>query len=55
MEPIPEGVRMIALFEPVQMVPAAIRQIDLMKYRIFLESLHESEKTRDIVGSPATM
>jgi len=24
-EPIPEGVRLIALFEPVQVVPAAIR------------------------------
>jgi hypothetical protein len=55
MDPTPEGVRLIALFEPVQVVPAAIRQIDLMKYRIFLESLHESEKTCDIVGSPATM
>jgi predicted RNA-binding protein len=41
-EPIPQGVRLTALFEPVQIVPAAIRQIDLMKHRIILESLDES-------------
>jgi len=38
-EPLPEGVRLIALFEPVQIVPAAIRQIDLIKHRIYLVSL----------------
>lgn len=38
-EPLAQGVRLIALFEPVQVVPAAIRQIDLIKHRIFLVSL----------------
>jgi len=42
-EPLPEGVRLIALFEPVQIVPATIRQIDLMKHRIILESFQQSE------------
>jgi predicted RNA-binding protein len=45
-EPVPEGVCLIALFEPIQVVPAAIRQIDLMKHRIILESLQESEQNR---------
>ena len=40
-EPVPQGVRLTALFEPVQVVPAAIRRIDLMKHRIILESLNE--------------
>lgn len=42
-EPLPEGVRLIALFEPVQIVPATIRQIDLMKHRIILESFQQNE------------
>jgi predicted RNA-binding protein len=43
-EPVPEGVRLIALFEPVQIISAAIRQIDLIKHRVILESLQESEQ-----------
>jgi predicted RNA-binding protein len=46
-EPVPEGVRLIALFEPVRVVPAAIRQIDLIKHKVILESLQESEGTRE--------
>jgi predicted RNA-binding protein len=42
-EPLPEGVRLVALFEPVQVIPAVIRKIDLIKHRIFLESLKGSE------------
>jgi predicted RNA-binding protein len=38
-ELIPEGIRLIALFEPVQVVPATIRQIDLIKHRVILEPL----------------
>jgi predicted RNA-binding protein len=49
-EPIPEGVRLIALFEPVQVVPAAIRQIDLIKHRVILESLQESDEGREESG-----
>jgi predicted RNA-binding protein len=42
-EPVPEGVRLIALFEPVKVVSAAIRQIDLIKHHVILESLEGSE------------
>ena len=49
-EPIPEGVRLIALFEPVQVVPAAIRQIDLIKHRVIFESLQESDEGREESG-----
>jgi predicted RNA-binding protein len=38
-EPLPEGIRLIALFEPVQIVPATVRQIDLIKHRIYLVSM----------------
>jgi predicted RNA-binding protein len=43
-EPVPEGIRLFTLFEPVQVVPATIRQIDLIKHRVILESLAESAK-----------
>ncbi len=49
-EPIPEGVRLIALFELVRVVPAAIRQIDLIKHRVILESLQESDESRERSG-----
>ena len=42
-EPIPEGIRLVALFEPVQVIPATIRQIDLLKHRVFLMSLKGDE------------
>jgi predicted RNA-binding protein len=42
-EPVPEGVRLIALFEPIKVVPAVIRQIDLIKHRVILESLPGKE------------
>jgi len=37
-EPLPEGVRLVALFEPVQIIPAAISKIDLIKHRVMLVS-----------------
>lgn len=52
-ELVPEGVRLIALFEPVQVVPAAIRQIDLIKHRVILESLEEGEKSDERSGETA--
>ncbi len=44
-EPVPESVRLTALFEPVRVVPAAIRRIDLIKHRMILESLQQGEKS----------
>ncbi len=40
-EPVPEGVRLSTFFDPPQVVPAAIREIDLLKHRVILESLAE--------------
>jgi predicted RNA-binding protein len=42
-EPVAEGVRLVKLFEPMQVVPALIRKIDLMKHQVILESTAESE------------
>ena len=36
-EPLPEGVRLTAFFEPPRIVPAFIREIDLLKHRVMLE------------------
>jgi predicted RNA-binding protein len=49
-EPVAEGVRLMALFEPVQVVPAVIRQIDLMKHRVILDSLQDSEQKNERDG-----
>ena len=49
-EPMREGVRVMALFEPVRVVPAAIRQIDLIKHRVILVSLQEIEESRERSG-----
>jgi len=43
-EPLPEGVKLVAFFEPVKIIPAKILQIDLIKHRIFLESLNGETK-----------
>ena len=42
-EPTPEGVRLIKLFEDPRIVPAVIRQIDLRKNKLFLEKIHEKK------------
>jgi predicted RNA-binding protein len=36
-EPLPEGVRLTTFFEPPRIVPAIIREIDLLKHRVTLE------------------
>jgi predicted RNA-binding protein len=37
-ECLPEGVRLTTFFEPPRVVPAVIREIDLLKHRVMLES-----------------
>lgn len=57
-EPLPEGVRLVALFEPVQIIPAAIHQIDLIKHRIFLVSqkgVEIHERRPEAEGSDSTL
>ena len=43
-ELVPQGVRLSKLFEPPQVVRAAILEIDLIKHRVMLESLSEPER-----------
>jgi len=38
-ESLSEGVRLTALFEPARVVTATLRQIDLIKHRVILDSL----------------
>jgi predicted RNA-binding protein len=57
-EPLPEGIRLVALFEPVQVIPAAIRQIDLIKHRIFLVSqkgIEILERTPETEGADSAL
>lgn len=42
-EPIPEGIRLVKLFEPPRVIPAIIRQVDLLKNKVFLESVEHGE------------
>jgi predicted RNA-binding protein len=43
-ESLPEGVRLTTFFEPPRVVPATIREIDLLKHRVLLEPLPEKIK-----------
>lgn len=43
-EPTPEGVRLTTFFESPKVVPAIIREIDLLKHRVILESLLEEKE-----------
>ncbi len=40
----PEGVRLKTFFEPSRLVPATIREIDLLKHRVMLEPLTEKRE-----------
>jgi predicted RNA-binding protein len=40
-EVVPGGVRLTTLFEPPRVVPARIREIDLIEHRVMLEPLGE--------------
>jgi predicted RNA-binding protein len=42
-EPLPEGVRLTTFFEPPRIVPAVIREIDLLKHRVILDPLQEKK------------
>jgi predicted RNA-binding protein len=46
-EPVSDGVRLVALFEPVQVVSAFIRKIDLMSHKVILESPQENEESHE--------
>jgi len=42
-EPLPEGIRLVKMFEEPRVVPAAIRQIDLMNNKLILETIEPGE------------
>jgi predicted RNA-binding protein len=42
-EPVPEGIRLVKLLEPPRVIPAVIRQVDLMKNRVVLETVKQGE------------
>lgn len=48
-EPLTEGIKLVAFFEPVKIIPAKIIQIDLMKHRIYLET-SKGETAHERVG-----
>jgi len=43
-EILPAGVRLTTFFEPPRLVPATIREIDLLKHQVHLEPLPEETK-----------
>ena len=43
-ELVPQGVRLSKLFEPPRVVHAVLREIDLIKHRVMLEPLPETEE-----------
>jgi len=42
---LPDGVQLIKMFEPPRVIPASIRQIDLMKNKLILETIEQEKKT----------
>ncbi|MBN1453966.1 MAG: CooT family nickel-binding protein [Anaerolineales bacterium] len=46
-EILPEGVRLTVFFEPPRIVPAVIRQIDLLKHRVILETIQKEGETHE--------
>ena len=40
-ELLPEGVRLTTFFEPPRLVPATLREIDLLEHRVWLEPIPE--------------
>ena len=46
-EPVPEGVRLVKLFEPVRIVPAVIKKIDLIKNQILLDTIEKGKNKNE--------
>jgi len=58
-EPVKDGVHLVKLFEPIQLVRASIRKIDLMKHQIILETPQiaevEDERAREIKSTDSPL
>jgi predicted RNA-binding protein len=50
-ELLPEGVRLTTFFEPPRVVPATIREIDLLKHYVMLEPLAKLKEEPDPGGT----
>ena len=46
-ESLPEGIRLVKMFEPPRVVRAVIRQIDLMKNKLILETIEQDEENHE--------
>ena len=44
-EPTADGVRLSRFFEPPQIIRATIRQIDLIKHKVFLDPLPDERES----------
>jgi predicted RNA-binding protein len=42
-ESTPEGIKLAKMFEPPRVIPATIRQIDLMKNKLLLETINSED------------
>ena len=46
-QPVPNGIRLATFFDVPKVLPATIREIDLLKHRVWLETIHESKDRGD--------
>ena len=46
-EPLPEGVRLVKMFEQPRVLQATIRQVDLMKNKLILETVEKNEENHE--------
>jgi predicted RNA-binding protein len=54
-EILPEGVRLKAFFDAPVILPAVIRQIDLLKHRIIMETIKKGEDNHERNGEIANV
>ena len=52
-EILPEGVRLKVFFDTPVVLPAVIRQIDLLKHRIIMETIQKGENDHERSGEIA--
>ncbi len=58
-EPVPGEIRLLKLFEAERVIPATIRQLDLMRNRVFLDTVkqgdHQDERNRQTESANPTL
>jgi predicted RNA-binding protein len=54
-EILPDGVRLKAFFDTPVVLPAVIRQIDLLKHRIMMETIQKGEDSHERNGEIANV